>query len=186
MSNIEIETPRLRCCALSESLIDAYLDYSLRNSAHLASWGPLLDADFFMPETFRDWCEKQIESIAKKQSLRFIVSLRESPDRAVAVINYSMIAPLPSLSCNLGYSTDQALQGRGLMTEALAATNAYVFQNLKLHRIAANYMPRNQRSAAVLRKLGFSIEGHARDYLRITDRWEDHVLTALINEHWVP
>ncbi|TAG76576.1 MAG: GNAT family N-acetyltransferase [Burkholderiales bacterium] len=186
MCDADIETSRLRCRALADSLIETFLDYSLRNSAHFAPWEPRLGSEFFLPQNFRNWCQKQIESIANKQSLRFIVSLRDAPDRMVASINYSMIAPLPALSCNLGYSIDESLQGHGLITEALASTNAYVFDTLRLHRIAANYMPRNERSAAVLRKLGFVIEGHARDYLRIADRWEDHVLTALINENWVP
>jgi ribosomal-protein-alanine N-acetyltransferase len=45
-------------------------------------------------------------------------------------------------------------------------------------------MPRNERSAALLRRLGFSVEGLARDFLLIAGRWEDHVLTSLINPQW--
>ena len=45
----------------------------------------------------------------------------------------------------------------------------------------ANFMPRNAASARVLEKCGFVREGLARKYLRIAGRWEDHVLTALIN-----
>jgi len=44
----------------------------------------------------------------------------------------------------------------------------------------ANYQPSNERSAEVLRKLGFSIEGFARDYLFLAGQWRDHVLTALV------
>jgi len=50
-----------------------------------------------------------------------------------------------------------------------------------VHRIHANYMPHNRRSGAVLRRLGFVVDGFARDYLQINGRWEDHVLTSLIN-----
>jgi hypothetical protein len=57
---------------------------------------------------------------------------------------------------------------------------------LKLHRIMANYMPSNHRSAAVLRRCGFSVEGLARDYLRIHGEWHDHVLTSRINPQWRP
>jgi ribosomal-protein-alanine N-acetyltransferase len=48
----------------------------------------------------------------------------------------------------------------------------------------ADYMPRNRRSAAVLRQAGFVVEGYAREYLRIDGRWEDHVLTAITNPDW--
>ena len=39
----------------------------------------------------------------------------------------------------------------------------------------------NERSGAVLRRLGFVPEGYARDYLFIDGAWRDHVLTARIN-----
>jgi ribosomal-protein-alanine N-acetyltransferase len=68
------------------------------------------------------------------------------------------------------------------MYEALLKAIAFAFEHLKLHRIMANYMPRNERSGTLLRKLGFSPEGYARDYLKIAGKWEDHVLTALIRE----
>ena len=45
----------------------------------------------------------------------------------------------------------------------------------------ASYIPDNKRSANLLSRLGFEIEGQARQYLRIDGRWQDHVLTALIN-----
>ena len=48
----------------------------------------------------------------------------------------------------------------------------------------ANYVPRNTRSAAVLERLGFTIEGEAKDYLYINGVWEDHVLTSLTNQDW--
>jgi [ribosomal protein S5]-alanine N-acetyltransferase len=42
-------------------------------------------------------------------------------------------------------------------------------------------MPANTRSARLLERLGFEREGMARAYLKIADKWEDHVLTARIN-----
>jgi ribosomal-protein-alanine N-acetyltransferase len=61
-----------------------------------------------------------------------------------------------------------------------------MFEQQKLHRIMANYMPSNKRSARLLQKLGFVIEGHAKKYLLINGQWEDHVLTSLTNENWLP
>lgn len=52
------------------------------------------------------------------------------------------------------------------------------------HRIMANVMPGNRRSARVLKSLGFRIEGRAKAYLLIAGRWEDHVLTSLVNPGW--
>jgi len=70
------------------------------------------------------------------------------------------------------------------MAEALSSAIRYCFDEMNLHRIMANYMPTNVRSAALLRKLGFAPEGYARDYLFLAGEWQDHVLTALTNDKW--
>ena len=67
------------------------------------------------------------------------------------------------------------------MTEALSAAIPFVFETIGMHRIMANYMPANERSGALLRKLGFEVEGFARNYLYINGGWQDHILTALTN-----
>lgn len=76
---------------------------------------------------------------------------------------------------------DRRFEGKGYMSEAIRAVIRYAFEERKLHRIMANYMPGNERSARLLERLNFEREGVAREYLYIRDRWEDHVLTALTN-----
>ncbi|EFE23404.1 hypothetical protein EDWATA_01566, partial [Edwardsiella tarda ATCC 23685] len=49
-----------------------------------------------------------------------------------------------------------------------------------------NYMPHNQRSGALLQRLGFEKEGYAKNYLLINGKWQDHVLTALTTPDWTP
>jgi ribosomal-protein-alanine N-acetyltransferase len=56
-----------------------------------------------------------------------------------------------------------------------------LFGELGFHRIMANYLPHNERSGRLLRRLGFVVEGYARDYLYIHGAWRDHILTALTN-----
>jgi ribosomal-protein-alanine N-acetyltransferase len=67
------------------------------------------------------------------------------------------------------------------MAEALRATNEFVFREMRLHRIMANYRPENVRSGKLLERLGFVREGLAKDYLFIDGAWRDHILTALVN-----
>ena len=81
----------------------------------------------------------------------------------------------------LGYSVDARAEGKGIMTEALTALVAFAFGSLELHRIQANYMPSNERSGRVLKKLDFDVEGYARDYLFLGGAWRDHILTARLN-----
>ena len=76
------------------------------------------------------------------------------------------------------------LQGKGIMFEILSAAIPYIFFRLNIHRIMANYMPVNKRSGALLERLGFEREGIAKAYVQIAGKWEDHVLTSLINSRW--
>lgn len=85
------------------------------------------------------------------------------------------------MACYLGYSVDHSYQGRGVMYEALDTLIQMVFSQFGLHRIMANYMPRNERSGRLLQRLGFEKEGYAKDYLKIAGRWEDHILTSRTN-----
>ena len=48
----------------------------------------------------------------------------------------------------------------------------------------ANYIPENHRSARLLQRLGFRVEGLARNYLFINGAWRDHVLAALTTAHF--
>ena len=70
------------------------------------------------------------------------------------------------------------------MYEALQKLIPFILEDIGLHRIMANYMPANLRSANLLKRLGFVIEGFAKNYLKINGKWEDHVLTALSKEDW--
>ena len=70
------------------------------------------------------------------------------------------------------------------MSEAVKRTIEYMFEEQNIHRIMANYMPSNTRSAKLLQTLGFTIEGLAKKYLLINGQWEDHILTSLTNQKW--
>ncbi len=70
------------------------------------------------------------------------------------------------------------------MSEAVARVADIAFNDLRLHRIEANIMPRNKRSIQVVEKNGFIYEGVSKRYLRINGNWEDHAHYVLLNEGW--
>ena len=70
------------------------------------------------------------------------------------------------------------------MTEALGAVLDHAFGSMGLHRVEANVMPANERSVALVRKLGFRDEGTSMSYLRIQDRWEDHIRLVILKDEW--
>ena len=122
------------------------------------------------------------DDFRRDAALRLALFPRErTAPSIVGTINFTQIFRGPFHACYLGYSIAERWEGHGLMREGLEAAIAYAFDELRLHRIMANYVPTNERSGGLLRRLGFVVEGYARDYLYIDGAWRDHVLTALTN-----
>jgi ribosomal-protein-alanine N-acetyltransferase len=152
-------------------------------SGHLDRWSPPPVAEFFS-ETF--WAERlaaAVEDYAADRAARFVIQPLGSPidGPVLGTCNYTNIVRGAFQACHLGYQIALAHQGQGLMAEALRASNAFMFAELRLHRIMANFRPENDRSRRLLQRLGFEEEGLARDYLFIDGAWRDHVLTSLVH-----
>ncbi|MBI3893840.1 MAG: GNAT family N-acetyltransferase [Candidatus Wallbacteria bacterium] len=187
MNELELprfQTQRLLLRPAEESDVPEILDFFTRNQAHLGPTDPIRPEGFFTPEFWRRQILKNLEDLQAGRSLRTFLFLGPDFRRVVGTANLSEIIRGAFHSCFLGFSLDGAEQGKGLMTEGLRALISCAFDELNLHRISANHMPHNRKSAAVLRRLGFVPEGYARDYLMIAGRWEDHVLTSLLNDRW--
>jgi [ribosomal protein S5]-alanine N-acetyltransferase len=181
MEGIHLRTARLSVRTPVAGDGALYAAYYTKNKDFLQPWSPT-----FRPEMFseRDW-EDSVSVIHQQRlqgtSVRF--GLHEQ-GILIGVANVIDIKKAAMHGGTLGYTLSQDCQGRGLMREALEAIIEYMFNSRNLHRLTANYMPRNERSGRLLRGLGFQVEGYARDFLQIDGKWEDHIISSLINEKW--
>ena len=167
-SPIVLETPRLILRTQSEGDAQKLKEFEARNVNHFVRWQPT-----------------PIHSEVDKSSIRFSLFLREAPEGDImGECSFSQIIRGVFHACYLGYRIDATHEGKGLMREAVKRAIQFMFEEQNLHRIMAGYMPVNARSAKLLQNLGFTIEGHAKDYLLINGWWEDHMLTSLINPKW--
>jgi len=177
-----LRTPRLTLFIPGPRDADRCIAYRRQNAEHLRPWEPLADDRAFDLVAVRETRAQRVEDALAGRLYSFAFVETASEDGALlGWANLSEIVRGVFQACYLGYSLAAAVQGRGYMTEALYEVSRFAFEELGLHRIMANYMPRNARSAAVLQRLGFTIEGFAHDYLYIAGHWEDHILTSLTN-----
>lgn len=180
----ELHTDRLILRMGTPDDIPAIVRYFADTREFLHPWEPLRPPEFYRPEGWPKRLEGDAEQFAGDRGLRLFLFSKADPGRIEGSLGYGVFNRGAAHHCYLGYALAENNQGRGLMTEAVRAANGYVFTTLNMHRIMANYMPRNQRSGNLLKKLGFTVEGFARDYLMINGRWEDHILTSLTNPNW--
>jgi len=182
----QLRTRRLTMRLYEEGEIGAVIDYYRRNAEFLTKWEPLRPADFLTTIYWRQFATRCREEFEADIALRFFLLPSSAPTRVIGYVGLFNFVRGAGQFCTLGYSLDEQMQGKGLMTEALEAATQYAFEDLRMHKVMANYIPHNDRSGRLLKRLGFSVDGYSRDFLMINGRWEDHILTSLTNPRWKP
>lgn len=171
--------------------IPQILAYFQRNREHLAPTSPLPPADFYSAGHWRARLARADEGYRADRLLHCFVFRERAPsagvtgsEEVIGTVNLSNFVRGVFQACHLGYSIDREVEGSGTMSAAVRLVLDHAFGPLNLHRVMANYLPENERSARLLARLGFRIEGRASAYLQIAGVWRDHVLTSLVNDDW--
>jgi len=147
----------------------------------LTPWEPTWGQDDLTRPAYRRRIRRYMREIREDHAYPFFI-FREQDNALVGGCTLSGVQRGVQQSCALGYWAGEKYAGRGYVTAAVRALIPYVFEELKLHRLQAACLPENERSRAVLRKCGFTEEGHARGYLRINGMWRDHVVFAILRD----
>ncbi|WP_459193481.1 GNAT family N-acetyltransferase [Halosimplex sp. J119] len=84
----------------------------------------------------------------------------------------------------VGVWLDPAAEGQGYATEALSLLVDYAFNERRLHRLNAGRLATNDRSTALLERLGFTEEGRRREYYFVGGEFVDRVEYGLLTSEW--
>lgn len=76
---------------------------------------------------------------------------------------------------------DKKEWGKDYGTEAMTALVDYVFKELKMHKVCAEYYSINKGSEKMFKKLSFSIEGVFKDHFFVNGQYIDAVRVAKFN-----
>lgn len=158
-----------------ESLAGALCDYFRRNREFLTDYMPAWTESFFTERTQLESIRGHMENAKNRTGYRYYIMPKEEKGKIIGTIGLNNVVWDIFLSCFMGYMLDGAYINRGYMTQAVDAVANTAFNEIGLHRIEANIMPKNARSLRVAEKCGFVREGMSKKYLCINGVWEDHV-----------
>jgi len=90
----------------------------------------------------------------------------------------------PGGSTEVGYWIERACQGRGLVTRAMRGLHRHFFEGRGLERVAIGTVRGNDRSEAVVRRLGYRPEAVLRHALLVGDDPGDLAFYGLLRSEW--
>jgi ribosomal-protein-alanine N-acetyltransferase len=117
----------------------------------------------------------------ERQAAYFIVLA--ATGELAGVVNLSDIDREREQVASLGYYAFLPHAGSGFMREGLALVVAESFGALGLERLDASVQPKNRRSIALVRGLGFAHAGRSA-FLKVGLRWRAHERWELRREDW--
>jgi len=166
---------------LSESDAEKYSEYYESNKKHFAPWEPERPLGFHSVE---EWQKRILVCVQQQSQGEAAYFVAELEGRIAGHCNLSNVVRGAFLACYMGYGVAKIEEGKGIAYEMCRVSIDYAFNELKLHRIMANYVPYNNRSARLLNRMGFEREGLAKNYLKIAGKWQNHVLMSLTNKNF--
>lgn len=151
--------------------------------AFLTPWEPIWSEDALSRAAFRRRLARYALEWHSDQGYTFLL-FRAADNSLLGGISLTNVRRGVAETSSVGYWIGERYARQGYMTEGLALTLKFAFEQLRLHRVEAACLPHNVASRGVLTKSGFREEGYAREYLCIDGKWQDHVLFGLLAGEW--
>ena len=150
------------------------------NRDHLAPWMPWVESTPNTVDVRLEFIRSTRRQIAENDGLQAAIV---EGGEIVGVIGFHSV-DWRNLATSLGYWLAADRQGRGIMTEAVAALTTYAFEVWGLARVEIRVATENRRSTAIPERLGFAREGVLRQAERHGDTYRDLVVYAMLAQDW--
>ena len=176
-----ITTDRLRLSVLRKQAYRKVTDYIFRNAGFHEEFSQTRSPEYYSAQVQKEYIISDLDAFKRGTLVPFWITLKGS-DRIVGRVSFFNLAYGGMMSCATGYHLDKEYVGQGIMTEALKGAIEYMFDVYKMHRIEAFILPENDKSLAVVNRLGFTCEGTRAAYMHINGKYRDHVAFYVLNE----
>lgn len=139
----------------------------------------------YTEEQARDIIERQkgLEPGRPGQGFTFAAELKET--KALVGHVALSVKEADHRQAEIGFTFAREYQGKGLAKEAAEMVLAYAFTRLGIRRVVAVTDCENERSVALLGRLGMRREGHFIENIWFKGGWGSEYLYALLRKEWL-
>lgn len=149
------------------------------SQSHLQQWMPWA-VNPMNEESYEMYANQQYNKFLRREEFQFLLYLPQS-DAVIGSVGFHHIRwQVPKLE--IGYWLHKDFGGQGYMTEAVERMSVWAFETLGMVRLAIECDVRNEKSAAVARRCGYTQEGHLRHNRRdvLTNELSDTLVFSLL------
>jgi ribosomal-protein-serine acetyltransferase len=163
---------------LEERHVDDYFALIKRNKEYLHAW---IDVEAYEGslETLKAYVKQRLLQFVDGEGYHLGIWHQDS---LVGILDYR--PNWRNRTVELGYWLDEALQGKGIVTQACRTMLQHAFEEHHLHKVVISCAIDNPRSRAVAERLGFLQEGILRQVVRLHNRSLDGVFYGLLVDEW--
>lgn len=166
-------------CMVPISLEDTELIVRWRNN-------PLVKHNFIFREVFTNemhnsWMNNKV---ATGKVVQFIIQDNATKKKIGSVYLRDIDYNFRSAEYGIFIGEDE-FRGKGFGSEAAKLIVDYAFKNLKLHRVFLRVFKNNEVAISSYKRVGFKIEGIARDMVYLDNCYNDVVFMSMINSEEV-
>lgn len=176
-----LTSERLIIRLLEDKDIPAIIQYFDRNRQHLGQYNPVAVDKQSSPAYWQAQAAIARHHFHNGLQFDFGLFLQDKPSYLIGMINIGDIEPLPFSACEIGYSVDKLMAGRGIMFEGLMVVLQYAYEGFGINRVYARIHTENEQSIRLLKLIGFKEEGLIRQGLYLNGSHQDLLLMSLLH-----
>jgi len=176
-----------------QASVRAGVDLRILEERHAPTVFGLVDQD---REYLREWLPWVDATHAQDDTLSFIRSALErfaaNNGFAAGIWNHDQFAGVVGThkvdwlnrKVEIGYWLGQSFQGQGIVTDACRVVVTHMFRELDLNRVEIHCAVKNGKSAAIPKRLGFTLEGTLREGILVQGRFHDLLVFGMLKREW--
>lgn len=149
------------------------------NRSYLRRWLPWVDYTKTVEDT-KSFIQESKKHNSEGSRLTAFLEFDGELAGSLGVVNFNK----EHHKCEIGYWLREDLQGKGIITKALATFAEYLFLNKSMNRLEILVLVGNHRSSAIPKRLGFQCEGVLREAVLMYHVYHDAELYSLLKRDW--